>query len=197
MTASPSPLPPIERDTTVPWPPEEAFSRFTARFGTWWPVLTHSIGGARVKRVVFECRQGGRIYEEFKDGQRFQWGTVTAWDPPHSVGFTWHPSKDAAVAQNVVVAFKPSASGTRVVLTSSGWERLGAKAARARKGYAIGWGSVLDGFAGRRTAAIVVFAMISHTITFFLRVTGRLEREIAKSGGRMPPAATGDNFSDG
>jgi hypothetical protein len=75
------------------------------------------------------------------------------------------------------------------VLTSSGWEKLGARAARERKGYSIGWGSILEQFAGRRSAAAMVFAAISHTLTFFLRVTGRLEREIDNAGGRMPPVA--------
>lgn len=183
-------LPPIERETTVPWTPDEAFRRFTADFDKWWPVSTHSIGGNRVKRVVFECRIGGRIYEEFKDGQRFQWGRITAWDPPRQVAFTWHPSKDESVAQDVVIRFEASATGSRVMLTSAGWEKLGSRAGRERRGYSIGWGSILDVFAGRRSAFIVIFAIISHTITFLLRVTGRLEGEIARSGGRMPTVST-------
>jgi uncharacterized protein YndB with AHSA1/START domain len=182
-----APLPPIERSTAVSWKPDEAFRRFTADFAAWWPVSTHSIGGTLVKRVVFECRLGGRIYEEFVDGRRFQWGKLTAWDPPHRVAFTWHPSKDESVAQDVEVRFEPNAGGTRVVLTASGWEKLGAAAVRARKGYSVGWGSILDVFAGRRTFTVVVFAVVSHAINGFLRLTGRWEREVEESGGRMPP----------
>jgi uncharacterized protein YndB with AHSA1/START domain len=182
------PLPPVERRTTVSWPPAEAFERFTARFGEWWPVSTHSIGGTRVTRVVFECEVGGRIFEEFADGRRYQWGRVTAWEPPARVAFTWHPSRDESLAQDVEVRFEAAGGGgSLVVLTSSGWEKLGARAARERKGYSIGWGSILEQFAGRRSAAAMVFAAISHTLTFFLRVTGRLEREIDNAGGRMPP----------
>jgi uncharacterized protein YndB with AHSA1/START domain len=182
-------LPPIERSTSVSWNQEEAFRRFTADFATWWPHSTHSIGGSRVARIVFECRVGGRIFEELKDGRRWQWGKVTAWDPPRQVAFTWHPSKDESDAQDVAVSFVKEKQGTRVVLVSSGWEKLGAGASRERKGYSVGWGSILETFAGRRTAVVMVFAILSHTITFFLKVTGRLDAEIEKAGGRMPPVS--------
>ncbi len=182
------PLPPVVRATSVPWSPDEAFRRFTADFAKWWPVSTHSIGSDRVKRVVFECQLGGWIYEEFKDGQRFQWGRVTAWDPPRQVALTWHPSKDEEQAQDVVIRFEAVGAGTRVTLTSTGWEKLGARAARERKGYDIGWGSILDVFAGRRTVTTFVFAFLSHAITFYFRITGRLDGEIARAGGRMPIA---------
>jgi uncharacterized protein YndB with AHSA1/START domain len=180
------PLPPIERRTSVSWSQADAFRRFTANFATWWPSATHSIGGKRVKRIVFECRVGGRIYEELVDGRRYQWGRITAWEPPTRVAFTWHPSKDESVAQDVDVRFLVDGAGTEVVLSSSGWEKLGDKAARERKGYSIGWGAILDVFAQRRTAPVVIFAALSHTITMFLAVTGRLEGEIEKAGGRMP-----------
>jgi hypothetical protein len=72
-----------------------------------------------------------------------------------------------------------------VVLTSGGWERLGARAARERKGYHIGWGSVLDTYAGRFSLVMVVFSIISRGITLYLTVTGKLESEIDRAGGRM------------
>ena len=181
-----SPLPPIERRTSVSWSQADAFRRFTADFATWWPSSTHSIGGKRVKRLVFECRLGGRIYEELLDGRRYQWGRVLAWDPPNRVAFSWHPSKDESLAQDVEIRFVAQGSGTEVVLVSSGWEKLGAKAARERKGYSVGWGGILDVFAQRRTATVVIFAIVSHAITLFLKATGRLEREIDQAGGRMP-----------
>ncbi len=186
MTADPTPLPPIERSVSVSWEPDAAFRRFTADFATWWPSSSHSIGGKRVKQIAFETRVGGRIYEELLDGRRFQWGTLTAWDPPRRVAFTWHPSRDESVAQDVEVRFVPEGTGTKVVLISKGWERLGERASRERKGYSIGWGSVLATYAGRFSAAMVVFGLLSRIITFYLRITGKLEAEIDKARGRMP-----------
>lgn len=191
MTASSDAIPPIERSVVVTWDQHTAFTRFTTGFADWWPTSTHSIGGDRVKRVVFEQRVGGRIYEEHKDGRRYQWGVVTEWDAPRRVGFTWHPSRDEKEAQSVEVSFVPDSRGTRVVLVSTGWEKLGARARRERKGYSIGWGSILDRFAGKRTLVMLLFATISHSITFVLRVTGRLDGEIDKAGGRMPVETTG------
>lgn len=183
--AAPPALPPIKRSVLVSWAPDLAFRRFTADFAAWWPRATHSIGGPRVRRIDFECRLGGLIVEELLDGRRFQWGRVTAWDPPRLVGFLWHPSRDESSAQDVTVRFIPEGGGTRVELVSTGWERLGAKAGRERKGYSIGWGAVLDVFAGRRSAAVVTFGALSHVITFVLRATGRLESSIDHAGGRI------------
>src|SRR5262245_37740344 len=122
---------PIERNTPVSWTPEQAFQRFTTEFSQWWPTSTHSIGGKLVKRVVFECRLGGLIYEEFTDGRRFQWGKITAWDPPRCVGFTWHPSQHASEAQDVEVRFVPEPGADRGGLLARGCARVGARAARA------------------------------------------------------------------
>ena len=186
--AAPAALPPITRSVLVSWAPVAAFRRFTAEFATWWPRATHSIGGPRVRRIDFECRAGGLIVEELLDGRRFQWGRVTAWDPPRRVGFIWHPSRDESSAQDVTVRFIPEARGTRVELVSTGWERLGAKAGRERKGYSIGWGAVLDVFAGRRSAAVLTFGALARLITLVLRATGRLESSIDQAGGRISPA---------
>lgn len=184
-TAVTTALPPVRRNVLVSWHQDAAFQRFTRDFASWWPSSTHSIGASQVMRVVFECRSGGRIFEELKDGRRFQWGVLTAWDPPRRVAFTWHPSRDAATAQDVEVTFTPEAGGTKVELVSTGWEKLGARAKREYKGYSIGWGSILDIFAGKRTFVILLFALISKGVRLYLRLTGRLEAEIAKSGGRM------------
>lgn len=181
------PIPPIRRSVMVTWDPETAFHRFTAQFGNWWPRLTHSIGGKLVKSVIFECHVGGQIIEELHDGRRFQWGRVTAWDPPRRVAFTWHPSKNEQDAQDVEVTFEPAGNGTRVELISTGWERLGARGRRERKGYDVGWGSVLDIFAGRRSLGGVCLVAMMRLITFGLRVTGQLERSIEQAGGRLPP----------
>lgn len=179
-------IPPVQRSVDVSWDQEAAFRRFTTDFGSWWPTATHSIGGKLVARVIFECREGGGIIEELRDGRRFQWGTLTRWDPPHAVGFTWHPSRDATSAQDVEVTFTPSGAGTRVQLTSSGWERLGSRGRRERWGYNIGWGSVVATYAGQRSVALVLFAIISAVLTLVFSLTGRLDGMIDDAGGRLP-----------
>lgn len=187
MTASSStPVAPVRRTVLVSWDQATAFAHFTERFAEWWPRSSHSIGGKRVIRIAFDCRVGGQIVEELSDGRRFLWGTLTAWDPPHRVAFTWHPSMAPDKAQDVEVRFTPSGSGTEVVLVSTGWERLGADARKLRRGYDIGWGSVLDAYAGRFSAVIPLFRILSGMQRGWLRLTGRLEDQINRAGGRLP-----------
>jgi len=160
--ASESKLPePIQRSISVPWSQRVAFDRFTADFTKWWPRYSHSIGGKRVKRIVFECRVGGRIYEEHYDGTRFLWGKVTAFDTPHRVAFTFHPSLEESDAQQIEVRFLPDGEGTRVELVSSGWEKMGKAAQRAYGAYRLNWGAALARFAERFSGVVVLFSLMS------------------------------------
>ena len=91
----------------VPLPPEQAFDLFTTGMATWWPLATHSIGGSAATGVRFEGAVGGRIVEYGVQGPTGYWGTVSDWDPPLSVSFTWHPGSDPKRAGRVTVTFQP------------------------------------------------------------------------------------------
>lgn len=185
------PVAPVRRTVSVSWTPEEAFRRFADEFAVWWPRASHSIGGPRVATITFDGRVGGQITEELRDGRRFLWGTVTAFERPHRLAFTWHPSMEADKAQDVELRFTAEGSGTLVELISTGWERLGPNAAKMRKAYDIGWGSVLDAYAGRWSMVIPLFRVMSGAQRTWLKLTGRLEQEIDASGGRLPDRAAG------
>jgi uncharacterized protein YndB with AHSA1/START domain len=85
---------------------------------------------------------GGRIVEYADDGELATWGTVSDWDPPKSVSFTWHPGSDPQQAGQVTVTFTPVGADTEVELVHSGWERR-PDGVRARTGYDTGWDYVL------------------------------------------------------
>jgi uncharacterized protein YndB with AHSA1/START domain len=153
MTAT---LTPLRKSITVPWTPDAAFRRFTDQISEWWPLASHSVGGKRAERVVFERRVGGRIYEVVRGGEEHTWGTVTRWEPPRRVDFTWHPGMKPETSQQIELQFLAAGEGTRVELTHTGWERLGDLARRARKGYPIGWAYVLLLYAGRRSSPLVL-----------------------------------------
>lgn len=180
-------LPPIVRTVSVRWAPDEAFRRFTAGFGEWWPHSSHSVGGAHVKAVVFETRVGGRIYEDHHDGKRFEWGVVQEWEPPRRVVFSWHPGRPERTAQTVELLFTAEGSGTKLRLTSSDWHRWGDGAARAHRGYDLGWRWVLSYWAGQRTTPFMLaLGGLMKVMQFAQRFRGgqaaiiaRTEREIA------------------
>jgi hypothetical protein len=98
----------------VPLPPEQAFDLFTTGMATWWPLATHSSGGSAATDVRFEGAVGGRIVEYGVQGPTGYWGTVSDWDPPLSVSFTWHPGSDPKRAGRVTVTFRPIEAATEV-----------------------------------------------------------------------------------
>jgi len=148
MTNKSVSIEPVVKTVTVACTPEEAFRYFTADISMWWPVATQSVVAYASDfkdtpaAVIFEPRVGGRIFERARSGEEHVWGSVLTWGPPAQDVFTFHPGRDDKEAQTVEVTFSPAPEGARVVLTPSGWEKLGARAQKARDGYNQGWETV-------------------------------------------------------
>ena len=88
---------PIEQSVHVDCSVDDAFRLFTERFGDWWP-------GEDSERAAIER------------------GTVTLWDPPRRIRFTWRRDHD----QTVTADFHVEADGTRVTVIHTGWQHAGA-----------------------------------------------------------------------
>jgi len=141
-------VPPIRREVLVDADPAVAFEVFTRRIGLWWPIAEKSVYGAG-GTVAFA---GGQIIEQSPDGRRAVWGTVTRWEPPGVVAFTWHPGHTRERASHVQVAFAAAGPQTLVTVTHTGWDVF-ADPAAARAEYDHGWPIVLDHYqqqAGKR-----------------------------------------------
>lgn len=136
---------PILRATHVARPPGEAFSLFTDHIGAWWPLATHTVLDGRAISMGFV---DGRIVERTVDGDERLWGTVTTWEPPERLVFSWHPGRPEGEATEVEVRFLGDEHGTRVELEHRGWELL-ADGDDQRQGYTgpSAWGAVLDHYA--------------------------------------------------
>ena len=171
-------LTPIRKTIVVSWDQARAFHRFTAEIGAWWPLRSHSVGRERAETVVFEEGVGGRIVEKIRGGQECIWGTVTAWDPPRHVSFTWHPGDERERATQVELSFEPVPGGTRLVLVHSRWEALGALGKLARRGYPIGWAYVLRLWADRRSSPVVL------VLEALQALLGPLQRRMAERAER-------------
>ena len=66
---------PINASVTVRRSPEDAFRIFTQDMGSWWPLQgfsmaedTYADRGVKAETIVFEEREGGRVYEVMSDG---------------------------------------------------------------------------------------------------------------------------------
>jgi uncharacterized protein YciI len=133
-----STVPPIRREVLVDAGPEAAFDVFTAGIGRWWPIAELSVHGGG-GTVAFT---GGQIVERSATGQRAVWGTVTRWEPPAAVAFTWHPGQTPERESHVEVTFTAAGPQTLVTVIHTGWDAF-ADPAAARDEYDHGWPMVL------------------------------------------------------
>jgi uncharacterized protein YndB with AHSA1/START domain len=113
---------PIRQSVHVDCPVEDAFRLFTEALSEWWPLASHSIGGEEAEDCAIEPWAGGRVFERTRSGEEREWGSVTVWDPPRRLAFTWRPeSTGVDNRQTVDVEFYVDADGTLVTLIHSGW----------------------------------------------------------------------------
>jgi uncharacterized protein YndB with AHSA1/START domain len=77
-------------------PAGRTFAAFTDEIREWWRRnglfrFTDRTGG----RLAFEPEPPERLVEIGSDGERFEIGPVTVWDPPHQLVFGWQPGNEA------------------------------------------------------------------------------------------------------
>ena len=132
-------VPPVVKVVRVRCTQPLAFARFTRDIHLWWPLHSHSLFKGDAAHVAFEPRVGGRLVERNAGGDQRLWGSVTVWEPPSRVAFTWHVGRSPAQGQTVEVEFTPLGCETEVRLTHSGWAALGSNAVAMRNEYDGGW----------------------------------------------------------
>jgi uncharacterized protein YndB with AHSA1/START domain len=97
----------------------------------WWP-RDHTVSRDSSAAIVFEPREGGRIFERTPAGDEHAWGEVLAWEPPHRLVYLWPLMFDRSEATEVEVTFAPIGDSTTVTIRQTGWERLGSAGAARR-----------------------------------------------------------------
>lgn len=136
-------LEPLVVEFTVQTDLERAFDIWANRAGLWWPP-GHKMAGSD-SEIVFEGQPGGRIYERGSDGAEYGWGEVLDWEPPTRLRYLWHLFFDRAEATTVDVRFVPSGEGvTKVTITQTGFERLGAAGPTRRERTGNAWAQLLE-----------------------------------------------------
>ena len=147
----------VQLSVTVDAPVDRAFSVFTADIGSWWPA-EHHILQAELAEMVFEPREGGRIYDRGVDDSTCQFSRVLAYEPPTRVVFTWDINTqwqietDASRTSEIEVRFiAETPSRTRVELEhrhlerhGDGWEKM-----REAVNSPDGWPLTLGNFTAR------------------------------------------------
>ena len=123
---------PIRQSVHVDCPVEDAFRLFTEEFAEWWPRESCSVAGGESVDCAIEPRAGGKVFERSRSGEEHDWGSVTIWDPPGRLEFTWHPGARRDTSQTVTVDFCQEEDGTRVTVTHRGWYWAGAATCASR-----------------------------------------------------------------
>ena len=150
LERSPTPIEPVRKERLLTIPSQDAFRLFTDHMGTWWPLDSHSIGGAQAADVRFEGRVGGQVVELTTGGQEYPWADVLEWEPPVRVVLSWHPTVEVLAATIIEVRFEAVEDGCRLHLEHRDWEAFGEGLGNElRAGYEPGWDVVLAPFEAR------------------------------------------------
>lgn len=128
----------IHFEIEIQAPPEKVWAKLASQAGMneWFS-----------KRLTFEPRLGGTFRMEVRDPQEGEFvffGEVVKVEPHRELAFTWteHEKDKQPWPVSTLVSFKlkPTAGGTLVSLTHSGFEALeAALAKREYEGHILGW----------------------------------------------------------
>jgi hypothetical protein len=111
--------------TTVQAGTARAFALFTDEVDRWWRRGPRYRFGVQDGTLKFA---GGRLVEEFPDGEVYEVGRVTAWEPGVRLVFGWR-GRGFAEDERTEVEVRFESAGenaTRVTVEHRGWARLAA-----------------------------------------------------------------------
>jgi uncharacterized protein YndB with AHSA1/START domain len=121
----------VQTSIVVDAPTQLAFDVFTQDMASWWSP-DHHIIEAELAEMVFELREGGRVYDVGVDGSECQWARVLAFEPPERLAISWDITPqwrlqtDLAKTSEVEVRFIPEGpERTRVELEHRHLDRHG------------------------------------------------------------------------
>lgn len=120
---------------------DHAFDVWTNKIDRWWP-KNHSLSGDANPTIAIEGHRDGRIVERAEDGAEFEWGRITAWEPPNRLAYTWYAGSTPDKPTLVELTFTEDEGKTTVQLTSSGWEHFDDEG-RLRNSNDQGWGQAV------------------------------------------------------
>jgi len=120
----------------VPANPPQSFDAFTNEIALWWqpsglfPVTTLGDG-----RLAFEPGGGGRLWTTLDNGEEFEIGRISIWEPGSRLVFTWRPASFAPdQSTEVEVRFEGVGDETRISIEHRAWDTIPQKHA-ARHGF--------------------------------------------------------------
>jgi uncharacterized protein YndB with AHSA1/START domain len=113
----------VVRRVEVPVAPEEAFRAFTEEIDEWYERGPHSWNDP--ERAIAIRFDAGRLLEVYADGEPYEIGRVTVWEPGRRLAFAYrNVALPPRLETEVEVRFERVERGTRVTLEHRGLEQL-------------------------------------------------------------------------
>ena len=120
----------------VPADPARAFEAFTAEIASWWqPDQLFQITPHGDGQLAFEPGAGGRLVTHLGNGETFEVGRISVWEPGERLVFGWrHANFSPEQSTEVEVRFEPIGDETRVSIEHRAWDTIPQRHA-ARHGF--------------------------------------------------------------
>lgn len=140
----------LEMQFDIAAPKERVWQMMVTRTSDWWP-KEFSAGGKNTKRIVLEPRIGGRLYEDWGEGNGLTWYSVQSMDAPNMIEFLGRTSKDfgGPAIQIVELRLEAAGQGTRLTLVDTVFGAIDAEALKTdlQGGWTNLFGEAFKGFA--------------------------------------------------
>ena len=110
----------------VPATPARAFEAFTREIASWWrPDPLFRITSQGDGELTFEPGVGGRLVTRLGNGETFEIGRISVWEPGKRLVFAWRQASFAAEqSTEVEVLFEPIGRETRVSIEHRAWDTI-------------------------------------------------------------------------
>lgn len=120
----------------VPADPERAFEAFTQEIASWWqPSPLFQVAPEGDGELAFEPGAGGRLVTRQTNGEIFEIGRISVWQPGKRLVFTWRQASfSPEQSTEVEVLFEPVGEETRVSIEHRAWDTIPRRHA-ARHGF--------------------------------------------------------------
>jgi uncharacterized protein YndB with AHSA1/START domain len=110
----------------VPAPPLRAFEAFTNEIALWWqPSSLFPLTPRGDGRLAFEPGVDGRLLTRFSNGEEFEIGRISIWDPGRRLIFTWRPASfTPEQSTEVEVRFEGVGDEKWISIEHRGWDTI-------------------------------------------------------------------------
>lgn len=110
----------------VPANPQRAFAVFTDEIALWWqPSGLFQLTPRGDGRLAFEPGVNGRLFSTLSNGEQFEIGRISVWDPGKRLMFTWRPASfTPEQSTEVEVRFESVGDETRISIEHRAWDTI-------------------------------------------------------------------------